>query len=97
MKSLLLSFTLMFAFVCSDLSAQTKIDLQPSDTIVSILQKNVGQAVELRMNSGEKIGGKIEKIGDKLVQLSQLTGMEYFDAAVDISHISAVIVRVKSK
>jgi hypothetical protein len=97
MKSLLLSFTLMFAFVCSDLSAQTKIDLQPSDTIVSILQKNVGQAAELRMQSGEKIGGKVEKVGDKLVQLSQLTGMEYFDAAVDISHISAVIVRVKSK
>jgi hypothetical protein len=61
MKSLLLSFTLMFAFVCSDLSAQTKIDLQPSDTIVSILQKNVGQAVELRMKSGEKMGGKVEK------------------------------------
>jgi hypothetical protein len=97
MKSLLFSLAVVLAFVCSDLSAQTKIDLQPNDTIVSILQKNIGQMVELRMNSGEKVGGKVEKVGDKLVHLSQLTGMEYFDAAVDTSHISAAIVRAKSK
>jgi hypothetical protein len=96
MKPLLLSFGFALALVCSDASAQTKIDLQPNDTIVSILQKNAGQTVELRMNSGEKIGGKVEKIGDKLVQLSSLTGAEFYDAAVDLSHISAVIVR-KSK
>src|SRR5258708_5263268 len=97
MKSLLLSLIAVLALVCSNLSAQTKIDLQPSDTIVTILQKNVGQMVELRMSSGEKVGGKVEKVGDKLVHLSQLTGMEYFDAAVDTSHISAVIIRAKSK
>jgi hypothetical protein len=78
------------------LSAQTKVDLQPNDTIASILQKNVGQMVELHMSSGEKVGGKVEKVGDKLVQLSALTGAEFYDAAVDTSHISAVIVR-KSK
>jgi hypothetical protein len=93
MKPLLFSLVTVLAFACSNLSAQTKIDLQQSDTIASILQKNVGQMVELRMNSGEKVGGKVEKVGDKLVHLSALTGMEYFDAAVDASHISAVIVR----
>jgi hypothetical protein len=96
MKPLLFSFGFALALVCSDLSAQTKIDLQPSDTIASILQKNTGQTVELRMKSGEKVGGKVEKVGDKLVQLSSLTGAEFYDAAVDLSHISAVIVR-KSK
>ena len=60
-----------------------------------ILQKNVGQVVELRMKSGEKIGGKVEKVGDKLVHLSQLTGAEFFDAAVDSTDIAAVIVRTK--
>ena len=96
MKPLLFSLATVLAFACSNLSAQTKIDLQPSDTITSILQKNVGQMVELRMNSGEKVGGKVEKVGDKLVQLSALTGAEFYDGAVDLSHISAVIVR-KSK
>lgn len=49
------------------------------------------------MKSGEKIGGKVEKVGDKLVHLSQLTGAEFFDAAVDTSDVAAVIVRTKSK
>jgi hypothetical protein len=97
MKRSSLLIALAFAFVCSGLFAQSKIDLQPSDTIISILQRNTGQVVELRMKSGEKIGGKVEKVGDKLVHLSQLTGAEFFDAAVDTSDIAAVIVRTKSK
>lgn len=87
----------IFAFVCCDLAAQNKIDLQPNDTILSILQRNLGQPVELRMKSGEKIAGKVEKVGDKLVHLSQLTGAEFFDAAVDTSGVAAVVVRTKSK
>ena len=49
------------------------------------------------MKSGEKIGGKIEKVGDKLVHLAQLTGADFFDAAVDAADISAVMVRTKAK
>ncbi len=77
------------------LFAQSKIDLQPSDTMQSILQKNVGQMVELRMKSGEKIGGKVEKLGAKLVHLSELSGAEFYDAAVAIDDVSAIVVRVK--
>lgn len=94
-SSLVIAFLL--ALACSDLFAQGKIELQPSDTIISILQRNTGQTVELRMKSGEKIGGKVEKVGEKLVHLSQLTGAEFFDAAVDTAHVAAVIVRTKSK
>ena len=97
MKRLSLLIAFLFALACSDLFAQGKIDLQNSDTILGILQKNVGQTVELRMKSGEKIGGKVEKVGDKLVHLSQLTGAEFFDAAVDTADVSAVVVRTKSK
>ena len=97
MKRSSLVIILTLAFVCSQLFAQGKIDLQASDTILSILQKNTGQAVELRMKSGEKIAGKLEKVGDKLVHLSQLTGAEFFDAAVDTSDVAAVVVRTKSK
>ena len=92
-------FSLLIAFVVavasSNLFAQGKIDLQTSDTILGILQKNVGQVVELRMKSGEKIGGKVEKVGDKLVHLSQLTGADFFDGAVDTAEIAAVVVRTR--
>ena len=97
MKRFSLLVALLLAVVCSNLSAQSKIDFQPSDTIISILQRNTGQTVELRMKSGEKIGGKVEKVGDKLVHLSQLTGAEFFDAAVDTADVAAVIIRTKGK
>ena len=93
MKRFSLFAAVIVALVCSNLSAQTKIDLQPNDTILSILQRNTGQNVELRLKSGEKIGGKVEKIADKLVYLSQLTGAEYYDAVVDAGDVSAVVVR----
>ena len=97
MKRLSLLIAFLFVFACGGIFAQGKIDLQPSDTVLSILQKNVGLTVELRMKSGEKIGGKVEKVGDKLVHLSQLTGAEFFDAAVDTADVAAVVVRTKSK
>jgi hypothetical protein len=61
----------------------------------AVLLRQVGQAVELRMRSGEKIGGKLDKVNEKLAHLSQLTGAEYFDAVVNIDDIAAVVVRAK--
>ena len=95
MKRFSLLVTVLFALACSNLFGQGKIDLQTSDTVLGILQKNMGQTVELRMKSGEKIAGKVEKVGDKLVHLSQLTGAEFFDAAVDAGEVAAVVVRTK--
>ena len=97
MKRFSLLIAALLALACSNLLAQGKIDLQANDTILSVLQKNTGQTVELRMKSGEKVGGKVEKVGDKLVHLTQLTGADFFDAAVDMSDVAAVIVRAKSK
>jgi hypothetical protein len=95
MKRFFLLLTIVCAFACANVFAQGKIDLQTSDTILGILQKNIGQVVELRMKSGEKIAGRLEKVGDKLVHLAQLTGAEFYDAAVDASEVSAVIVRTR--
>jgi hypothetical protein len=77
MKRSSLLLALLLAAVCSDLSAQNKIELQPDTTVLSILQGSTGQTVELRLNSGEKIGGKVEKVTGKIVHLSQLTGAEF--------------------
>jgi 2-methylaconitate cis-trans-isomerase PrpF len=95
MKRSCLLIAVICAFACSNLFAQGKIDLQTADTILGILQKNMGQTVELRMKSGEKIAGKVEKVGDKLVHLSSLTGAEFYDAAVDAADVSAVVVRTR--
>jgi hypothetical protein len=78
-----------------NLFAQGKIDLQSGDGIHDVLERNVGQPVELHLKSGEKIGGRVQKLGDKLVQLSQLSGAEFYDAAVEIGDVAAVVVRAR--
>jgi hypothetical protein len=89
---LLLSVTLTFSAL-----AQIPIDLQAHDTLRTVLEHQVGQNVELRMRSGEKMGGKLQKVTDKLVHLAQLTGAEFYDAVVEIDAIAAVSVRTKAK
>jgi len=96
MKRYSLFFGFIIAAFCCNLPAQDKIDLQPNATVLSILQGSTGKTVELRLNSGE-IGGKVEKVTDQVVHLSQLTGAEFFEAFVDTKDIAAVIIRAKAK
>ena len=70
-RCLLLLLGFIVAAVCSSLSAQT---------VLSILQENTGKTVELHLQAGDKIGGKVEQINENVVHLSHLTGVEFFDA-----------------
>jgi hypothetical protein len=85
------------AVICASSFAQDKASLQPNATILSVLQGNTGKTVELRMQCGEKIGGKVEQVNDNLVLLSRLTGAEYFDGVVNVKDISAVVTRSAGK
>lgn len=96
MKQMLLSFLTIIALAVPGAFAQSKLDLQPNDTLHAVLAHQVGKPVELRMKSGEKMGGKLEKVTDRLVHLSQLTDADFYDAAVEIDSIAAVVVRVRS-
>ncbi len=78
-------------------AAETKLEPKPADTIRTVLNRQVGNGVELRLRSGEKIGGKVELVGEKLVHLSQLTGAEFFEAVVSVDDVIAVIARAKAK
>jgi len=84
------------AVTCSSLLAQEKPALQPNATVLSILQGSTGKTVELRLNSGEKIG-KVEQVNDNLVLLSHLTGAEFFDGFINVKDISAVVIRTAGK
>jgi hypothetical protein len=79
------------------LFADSGLALQPGDSIASILKRQVGQKIELRLNSGEKIAGKLESVGDNAVAISNLTGMELFEAVVAINAINAVVARIPAK
>ena len=62
-------------------------------TQATMLQSQSGKQVELRLKSGEKIGGKVTFVGDHVVHLTVLTGAELFEATVSLDAISAVVVR----
>ena len=98
MKSYSVLVAVIFAVAaCSTALGQEKATLQPNATILSILQGSTGKSVELRLNSGEKIGGKVEQVNDNLVLLSHLTGAEFFDGFVNLKDISAIVTRSAAK
>jgi hypothetical protein len=90
--SLLLGITVV-AIACSNVLAQEKPAIQPNATVLSILQGNAGKSVELHLQSGDKIAGKVGQVTDNIVYLSHLSGAEFYDAFVDVKDISAVVVR----
>ena len=93
----LLVAIIITAVICASSFAQDKASLQPNATILSVLQGSSGKTVELRMQCGEKIGGKVEQVNDNVVLLSHLTGAEYFDGFVNVKDISAVVIRSAGK
>jgi hypothetical protein len=92
MKTLLL-LTVMSIVTSTAALADGKVDFQPSDTPKTVLERQAGQRVELRLKSGEKLAGKVEKVGDKAVHLSAISGQEFFDAVVVLDDVTAVLVR----
>src|SRR6266576_3583504 len=88
MKRCLFLLGFIVAAICSSLSAQT---------VLSILQENTGKTVELHLQAGDKIGGKVEQVNENVVHLSHLTGAEFFDAFVNVNDISAVVIRTGGK
>jgi hypothetical protein len=96
MKQLLLVFLAMIAVVNPNAIAQTSLDLKANDSIRTVLERQVGKPVELRLKSGEKIAGKLEKVTDSLAHLSQLANADFYDAAVEIDSVAVVVVRVRS-
>jgi hypothetical protein len=78
-------------------SIQAGLDPKADDTVKSVLARQVGQSVELRLKNGEKIAGKVELVGKDLVQLTQLTGAEFYEAVVVIDDVAAVVARAKAK
>lgn len=93
MKRILCLLALATNFALAD----SPVGFQPADTIGSVLKRQAGQRIELRMKSGEKLSGKLEAVGDKTAHLSAVTGQELFDAVVVLDDISAVLLRTGAK
>ena len=86
-----LAFTLLPA-----LAAQAQeLSVGASDTVQSILAARKGKPVTVRLSGGQELTGTVREATGKLVVLGGLAGREFFDAAVPLEKIEAVLVRSK--
>ncbi len=69
--------------------------LSNADTLESLLSAQQGKKVTIRLGSGEELSGTVKAVNGSLVQLSELSGKEFYDAIIAIPRIAAVIVRAK--
>lgn len=78
-------------------SAAEKEIFSQNDSPFSLLTRHSGKQIELRLKSGDKISGKIKQVGGTFVQLTALTGQEFYDAVVRLDDISAFVIRADGK
>lgn len=72
-------------------------DLNSPDAIKHALDLQTGKRVKIKLESGQDLEGKVARVGSHGVQLTELSGMEFFDAIVKLEEVAAVIVRVRTK
>lgn len=84
-------------FIPTVSAEEAVLDLNSPDAIKHALEQQVGKRVKVKLESGQDLEGKVAKVGSHAIQLSELSGMEFFDATVKLEEIAAVIVRVRTK
>ena len=94
-KSLIPSLAILLFVSFAVAQDPAKLATAKDDTIRSVLTRQMGQRVTLKLNSGDELTGVVRLVGDEVIHLGELTGKEFFDAVIDDDDVSAVIIRVR--
>ena len=92
---MLVAVALMLCLGWAAAGSADELSLKAGDTLQKVLEDQKGKRVTVRLSAGEDLTGKVKTISKELVHLGELSGKEYYDAIVELSKISAIIVRVK--
>lgn len=79
------------------IAEESTVDLNSPDVMKSALEQHLGKRVKVKLESGQDIEGKVAKVGSHALSLTELTGMEFFEATVKLDDITAVIVKAHAK
>ncbi len=74
-----------------------KPEIQDTDHLWNILSRNIGMKMTLKLKCGAELTGKVTSVHQNVVILSELSGKEFFDAAIRADEISAVIYRTRAQ
>jgi hypothetical protein len=85
----------LFSAVHLAAAAEEGTEFNPYVGMKENLLLNVGKRIAVRITAGELIEGTIVKVGDQSVQLSKLSGRDYYDAIVRIDRIEAIIFKAR--
>jgi hypothetical protein len=96
MNRRLLGLVFFIFIVCltSTLKADA-VEINDYDTVVTVLTAHVGKRVTVRLNSGQELSGTVTEVTENLTHLSELTGMEFYDAVIVNADITAVVIRTQ--
>jgi len=92
---LVLPLVLVLALITAAVAEEAKMAIVNEDTIRTVLAKQVGKQVTLKLDSGEELGGVVRTVGEHVVHVEKISGKEFFDAVVDLDEVAAVILRVR--
>ena len=76
---------------------ETTVELNSLEVVRKVLEQQVGKRVKVKLLSGQDLDGKVAKVGTQAVVLSELGGMEFFDATLRLDQIAAVVVKARTK
>jgi len=79
----------------SHIAIAEPLSISSDDSIQSVLSAQKDKRVTLRLKSGNELSGTVGEVNDNIVHLKQLTGKEFYDAAVAIKGILAVEIRTR--
>ena len=77
------------------IAAAESLALRQDDTVEKILIAQKGKKVTIRFGSGEDLSGTVKEVNGSLVQLSELSGKDFYDAVIPTKNITAVIIRAR--
>jgi uncharacterized protein (DUF1697 family) len=73
------------------------IEVNEPSWIGKTLEHQMGKRVKLKLRSGQELEGTVTKVGAHAVHVAQLAGMDFYDAAVRLDDVSAVVVKARNK
>lgn len=78
-----------------NIAAAEPLALRQDDTVEKVLIAQKGKKVTIRFGSGEDLSGTVKEVNGSLVQLSELSGKDFYDAVIPTKNIMAVIIRAR--
>jgi len=72
-----------------------ELSINANDSVQTVLAARKGKLATVKLSGGQELTGKVREVTGKLVVLGGLSGREFFDAAIPLEKVEAVLVRVK--